>query len=81
MLLYPRVTEKTSRAIETENKVVFVVSPSSTKEEVKREFEQTYGHKVSKVNIVRTMRGEKLAHVKLKEAGRAAELAMRLKIL
>ena len=81
VLLYPRVTEKTSRVIETENKIVFVVSSNSTKEEIKREFERTYGQKVSKVNVIRTMKGEKLAYVKLAEAGKAADLAMRLKIL
>jgi len=81
VLLYPKVTEKTSRVIETENKIVFVVSSNSTKEEIKREFERTYGQKVSKVNVTRTMKGEKIAHIKLIEAGKAADLAMRLKIL
>ena len=81
VLLYPRVTEKTSRVIETENKIVFVVSPNSTKEEIKREFERTYGQKVSKVNVVRTMKGLKVAYIKLTEAGKAADLAMRLKLL
>lgn len=81
VLLYPKVTEKTTRAIEAENKMVFVVNPNSTKEEIKREFERSYGQKVSKVNVVRTMTGEKLAHVKLAEPGKAADLAMKLKIL
>jgi len=81
VLLYPKVTEKTTRLIEAENKLIFVVSADSTKEEVKRTFERTYGQKVSKVNVVRTMRGEKLAHIKLSEPGKATDIAMRLKIL
>jgi len=81
VLLYPKVTEKTTHAIEAENRLVFVIRPESTKEQVKRDFERVYGQKVSKVNIMRTMKGEKLAHVKLAEPGKAADLAMRLKIL
>jgi len=81
VLLYPRVTEKTTRGIESENRLVFVVRQDSTKEEIRREFERVYGQKVSRVNIVRTAKGEKLANLKLAEPGKAADLAMRLKIL
>ena len=81
VLLYPKATEKTSRMIETENKLVFIVSDKSTRAEIKREFEEKYGVKVSEVNVNRNVQGKKVAYIKLEEPGRASELAMKLKIL
>jgi len=67
--------------IETENKLVFIVSDKSTRAEIKREFEEKYGVKVSEVNVNRNVQGKKVAYIKLEEPGRASELAMKLKIL
>jgi large subunit ribosomal protein L23 len=81
VLLYPKVTEKTSKLIERENKVVFVVDKEATKELIKKEFEEKFNVKVKKVNINRTFSGEKIAYIKLKEGGKAQEVATKLKIL
>jgi len=81
VLLYPKVTEKTTKMIESENKIVFVVNKNATKEEIKKAFENKFGVKVEKVNVNRTFSGEKIAYIKLKEEGKAQEIATRLKIL
>lgn len=81
VLLYPKVTEKTSRLIESENKLVFVVSDKSTRDQIKRAFEKKYGLKVKRVNTSRTFDGKKLAYIRLEERGKASELALKLKIL
>ncbi|NHV06246.1 MAG: 50S ribosomal protein L23 [Thaumarchaeota archaeon] len=81
ILLYPKVTEKTSKLIETENKIVFVVDKDATKDLIKREFERKFSVKVEKVNLNRTFSGEKIAYIKLKEGGKAQEVATKLKIL
>ncbi|MCI4438319.1 50S ribosomal protein L23 [archaeon] len=81
ILLYPKVTEKTSKLIETENKIVFVVDQDATKDLIKREFERKFSVKVEKVNLNRTFSGEKIAYIKLKEGGKAQEVATKLKIL
>lgn len=81
VLLYPKVTEKTSKLIEAENKIAFVVDKNATKELIKKEFERRFNVKVEKVNINRTFSGEKIAYIKLKERGKAQEIATELKIL
>lgn len=81
MLLYPKATEKTSRIIESENRLTFVVSDNSTREAIKKEFEEKYGAKVRQVNTSRGIDGRKLAYIRLEEPGKASELAMKLKIL
>ncbi|MBO3757712.1 MAG: 50S ribosomal protein L23 [Thermoproteota archaeon] len=81
VLLYPKVTEKTSKLTETENKIAFVVDKNATKDLVKKEFERRFNIKVKKVNINRTFSGEKVAYIKLKEEGKAQEVATKLKIL
>lgn len=81
VLLHPKVTEKTSKLIETENKIAFVVDKDATKDLIKKEFEERFDVKVEKININRTFSGEKIAYIKLKEEGKAQEVATKLKIL
>ncbi len=81
VLLYPKATEKTSRIIESENKLTFIVSDESTRASIKKEFEEKYRVKVSAVNISRSMKGKKVAYITLEEPGKASELGMKLKIL
>ena len=81
VLLYALVTEKPVGQIETENKLVFVVKPSATKQEIKDEFEKEYKEKVKKINTVNSPEGLKKAYISLKDEGKASELAMKLKII
>ncbi len=80
-ILYPVMTEVTSRVLETENKLVFVVNNIATKAEIKRAVEELYEVKVEKVNVVTTPRGEKKAFVKLHTDYKAVDVAIKLGIL
>ncbi|MDH5713865.1 MAG: 50S ribosomal protein L23, partial [Candidatus Bathyarchaeota archaeon] len=53
-MLYPVMTEVTSRILETENKLVFVVSVVATKADIKRAVEELYEVAVEKVNVTIT---------------------------
>jgi len=65
VLLYPLSTEKSIRQIEFDNKLVFVVSNSADKKDVKKAVETLFKVKVAKVNIQNSIRGVKRATVKL----------------
>ncbi|HPM85868.1 MAG: 50S ribosomal protein L23 [Candidatus ainarchaeum sp.] len=81
VILHPLVTEKAVNMIEAENKITFIVSDDSTKEEVKKVVQEAYGVKVVKVNIIRDMKGRKKAIVKLDKKFKASELATKLGVL
>ena len=81
VIRYPVMTEVTSRILETENKLVFVVNTSATKADVKKAVEQLYEVVVEKVNVVITSKGEKKAFVKLHPDYRAVDVAIKLGIL
>jgi large subunit ribosomal protein L23 len=81
VILYPLMTEATSRMIETENKLVFIVNMKATKTEVGRAVEELYEVAVKKVNVLITPRGKKKAFVKLHPDYKASDVAIRLGIL
>ncbi len=80
-ILYPVMTEVTSRILETENKLVFIVNNMATKMDVKRAVEELYEVAVEKVNVAITPRGEKKAFVKLHPDYKAVDVAIKLGIL
>jgi len=75
------MTEVTSRILETENKLVFVVSMAATKADIKRAVEELYEVAVKKVNVTITPKGEKKAFVKLHPDYKAVDVAIKLGIL
>jgi len=75
------MTEATSRMIETENKLVFIVNMKATKTEVGRAVEELYEVAVKKVNVLITPRGKKKAFVKLHPDYKASDVAIRLGVL
>jgi len=81
VILYPIMTEVTSRILETENKLVFVVNVKATKADVKRAVEELYEVAVDKVNVTITPKGEKKAFVKLHPDYKAVDVAIKLGIL
>jgi len=81
VVLYPVMTEVTSRILETENKLVFVVNTAATKADIKRAVEELYEVVVEKVNVTITPKGEKKAFVKLHPDYRAVDVAIKLGIL
>jgi len=81
VVLYPVMTEVTSRILETENKLVFVVNMAATKADIKRAVEELYEVAVEKVNVTITPKGEKKAFVKLHPDYKAVDVAIKLGIL
>ncbi|MBS7654338.1 MAG: 50S ribosomal protein L23 [Candidatus Bathyarchaeia archaeon] len=81
IIRHPIMTEVTSRMIERENKIAFIVSLSATKKDIKRAVEELYQVKVEDVNVLVTRDGTKKAFVKLKPDYNATDLAVRLGIL
>ena len=73
-------TEVTSRILETENRLVFVVAPEAKKADIKRAVEELYGVKVTGVNVAVTHRGKK-AFVRLHPDYKASDVAIRLGML
>ncbi|MCK5593089.1 50S ribosomal protein L23 [Candidatus Bathyarchaeota archaeon] len=78
---YPVMTEVTSRLLETENKLVFIVSIAATKTDIKRAVEELYEVKVESVNTAITMKNEKKAFVRLHPDYKAVDIAIKLGIL
>ena len=81
IILYPIMTEVTSRILEAENKLVFMVNAMATKNDIKRAVEELYEVEVQKINVVITSKGEKKAFVKLHPDYRAVDVAIKLGIL
>ena len=81
IILYPIMTEVTSRILETENKLVFIVNVKATKADVKRAVEELYEVAVEKVNVTITPKGEKKAFVKLHPDYKAVDVAIKLGII
>jgi large subunit ribosomal protein L23 len=78
---HPVMTEVTSRILEAENKLVFVVNRDATKRDIKLAVEELYDVVVEKVNSVITPDGEKKAFVKLSPDYKAVDVAIKLGIL
>jgi len=81
IIVRPVSTEKSFRLIERENKLIFIVDPKADKNSVKEAVEKTFNVKVEKVNIIRSIAGEKKAVVKLAKEYSAMDLASKLKIV
>lgn len=81
VIYYPLMTEVSSRMIETENKIVFIVNLKATKTDIRRAVEELYEVVVEKVNTLITPKGEKKAFVKLHPDYKASDVAIRLGIL
>jgi large subunit ribosomal protein L23 len=80
VILRPDVTEKSMKLVETENKLVLVVSRSSNKNTIKEAVENLYDVKVAGVQTLITPKGAKKAYVKLTPDYKADEVATRIGI-
>jgi large subunit ribosomal protein L23 len=81
VILYPLMTEASSLMVESENKLVFIVSLKAAKGDVRKAVEELYEVKVEKVNVLITPEGEKKAFVKLHPDYKAADVAIKIGIL
>ena len=75
------MTEVTSRILESENKLVFIVNKNATKNNIKMAVEELYDVVVDKVNSTITAEGEKKAFVRLSPDYKAVDVAIKLGIL
>ena len=80
ILLYPHLAEKSMNMIDMQNKLVFVVNPLATRDDVKRAMEELFKVKVIDVNIEITG-GLKKAYIKLHPSNPASEIATKLGVL
>lgn len=80
VLKHPLVTEKNVEMVK-QNKIVFIVDRKSTKQQIKRAFEEMFNVKVEKVNTLITREGKKKAIIKLKKEYSASDIAVRLGIM
>lgn len=81
IIRYPVMTEVTSRILEAENKLVFIVNKNATKNDIKVAVEELYDVAVNQVNSTITPEGEKKAFVRLSPEYKAVDIAIKLGIL
>ena len=79
VIIKPLSTEKSLRMMESENKIMFLISSKASKSDVKKAIETLYKMHCIKVNTLITMKGQKRAIVKLQEP--AIDLATKLGLL
>ena len=77
----PSNTEKSIRAMESENKLVFVVYLKATKQQIKKELETLFKTKVTKVTTHITPQGEKKAYVTFSQETPAIDIATQLGLI
>ncbi len=75
------MTEKSVRAVEAQNKLVFIVRRESKRNEIKQAVEKMFEAPVAGVKTVIDQRGRKKAFVKFKNAGAAGDIAIKLGII
>lgn len=78
VLLYPQITEKAVKLIESENKLTFIVAQNATRAEVKQAVEKLFEVKVVGVKVEVTKDGRKRAYVRLAPGFSADEIATKL---
>jgi ribosomal protein L23 len=73
--------EKSTRLMQMENKLSFIVSKDSNKILIKKEVETLLKAKVESINIINRMDSRKIAIVKLKPESQAMDIATQLGLI
>ncbi len=81
LIKYPIATEKAIRMIEAENTLTFSVERTARKPAIKKQVEELYKVKVTKVNTMITPKGTKRAYVRLAQNTPALDVATQLGLL
>ena len=81
IILYPLLTEKAIGKIENENKIVFVVSRTSSKTQIKWAVEKAFSVKVAKISTLIDRKGRKKAWIRLTKEYSASDIATKLGML
>lgn len=78
---YPLSTEKSLRAAEFENKLMFIVDIKTSKKQIKNAIEALFKSKVKSINTTITPQGVKKAYVKFDKSVNATDVATSLGML
>jgi len=78
---YALSTEKGVRAMEGENKLLFVVDYNANKSDIKKSIESMFNVKVEKVNMLITPKNQKRAWVRFSEETPAIDVATELGLI
>lgn len=76
----PKITEKAVMLIERENVLVFELDKRISKDEIKKQIEELFNVKISKVNTL-IKKNKKYAYVKLNEKNPAIDVATKLGLI
>ena len=76
-MIKPITTEKAVRLIELNNVLLVEVDRRDSKNEIKKEFEETFNVKVDSINTL-IRRNKKLAYIKLNAKNPAIDIATKL---
>ncbi|MEM3526334.1 MAG: 50S ribosomal protein L23 [Candidatus Jordarchaeaceae archaeon] len=80
VIIRPVTTESALELIESENKLVFLVSRNANKSSIKKAVEELYDVKVEKVNTLILPSGKKKAFVKISPEKSAVDVATEIGI-
>jgi large subunit ribosomal protein L23 len=80
-LKFVLMTEKSIQLIESQNKMVFIVNKKSSKDDIKKAFENAFSAKVGEIKTMIDQKSRKKAFISLKKEGEAGEIAIRLGII
>ncbi|MFP4523036.1 MAG: 50S ribosomal protein L23 [Candidatus Nanoarchaeia archaeon] len=81
MIIAPLSTEKSIRLMESENKLVFLVEKSATKQSIKKELESLFKVKVVNVRTLIGPDAKKKAYVTFSDDTPAIDLATKLELM
>ena len=81
IIKYPLATEKSVRIMESENKLIFIVSRKATKPQIKKAVEEVFKVKVIRVTTLITPQGNKKAYVKLSPETPALDVTTQLGLM
>jgi ribosomal protein L23 len=81
ILQQPCTSERFYKKMETENIIIFYVSPKANKLEIKNAFKEAFGIVPDKVNTMNTITGRKKAFVKIPKTNEASEVANKIGLI
>ena len=67
--------------METENTIIFFVSPRASKTDIKKAFKEAFGVVPERVNTLNTILGKKKAYIKIPRTNEASEIANKIGLI
>jgi len=67
--------------METENTIIFFVSPKANKQQIKQAFKEAFNVLPERVNTLNTIGGRKKAYIKVPRTTEASEIANRIGLI